>query len=185
MKTYCTITFPGAGRVYQIPTALIYEDRVRARLSLGLAETEVAVRAEILEDFSNDFTLVDWAKNNMDWREIEPHAVLVQVFPRKLASEWDDASVEPTDEQKKPEEIGLENAMDAPLQAFLTAMVANGEECAVIGINSDQPVGAAMIVVQGPAEVVQGYVATVAQFNDFLQKQRAIVAGQGADAITH
>lgn len=184
MKPYVTIEFPGSGRVYQVPSSLIADDRIKSRLSLQIpGDSPDSVRAEIEEEFGDDFTMVDWAKNNMRWSEIEPKAILTNVYPRTLANEWDNATLSPTTEQAAPMEMDGDTFLSLPMLAVFQGMAQRGEELSIVPINSDQPVGAAVFVVMAQQEIVQGYMATVAQFNQFLAGQRE--AGAITPAVAH
>lgn len=174
LKQFCIIEFPASGRVYQIPSKVIADDRIKARLAVGLSESEDEVREEVYASFADDFTMVEWAKNNMDWSEIEQHAMLLEVRPRKVSSEWDDASITPVDIGRTPATMDQVNALDVPLEAVLTSMAFAGEEVSIVAINADQPVSAAIVVLQGQTDVVSGYLATITKFNDFMAKQRQV-----------
>ena len=177
MKPFVTITFPQSGRIYAVSSAVIVEDRVKARQQVGLNETVEQIRAEVTEDFGDDFKMFDWAKNNMNWSDIEPYACLVGVMPRDVYQDWDAATLETVDAPPKPREVTADTIMSNPLEATMVSMMAEGQHASIAAISG--PAGermGAVAVFQGPAEVIDGYLAVLNQFGEFLERQAALSA---------
>ena len=86
MIKYMIATFPNGDR-YKIPTKIIADDYVKYYLSKG-EQTEKELKEEVDNNFQDTFEIEDWAFNNMNWEDVENHAVKIEKVKIDLEEEW-------------------------------------------------------------------------------------------------
>lgn len=183
MKKFLQITL-GNGHVYEVPTSVIADNRATAMLALHPGE--FATLSDAKEDttalFAEDsFQIEDWAKNQMNWGEIVPHAKLIRVLPR--TSDWPNVEVTYHDHQALLSELDGDVIMSQPVELIMHTMATNGQLCNVTVLNGeDGKPYAAMALMFGGEAVINSYL-TGLQFvgNQLTQAAQP----QQADAAAH
>ena len=89
------------GDIYDIPTieiaknrAAYYMKEVYPALDPASAEFNAIYEDEMNDIMEKDYELKDWASNDMDWVELEPHARLISSIPIELNDEFCNAEKE-------------------------------------------------------------------------------------------
>lgn len=82
---YIHITFAN-GETWKVPAQVIAEDRAKYYADLdaqrgNVSDRDEAYREELEFTLGDDYELMDWMSNNMDWKDIKPHAVKVREAP--------------------------------------------------------------------------------------------------------
>lgn len=172
MKKFCTIKFP-SGHVYEFPLAVVVEDRAKMRATLDVTRTIDQHRVTVTEELGDDFVLVDYIKNNMAWADIERNARLVAYTPPSFAGlAWDDAELATAETPTPAADIGAmgQASVLAPIELAVGQALASDGGAVVLAFAQpgDQKVTSAVIAVAGPQESVQGYIAVVQQFHEFM-----------------
>lgn len=159
MKPFVQIAFP-TGHVFEIPTAVIANDRAKSmqqrhpdefpNLEAALEDT-----TELFKDSSYD--VQDWARNNMNWSELEPQARLIRYAPAALdhinGCEW---SLH--DARAMVGELDGETIMRQPVEMVLNVMVLSQQLCNVTVLNGpDGKPYAAMALIIGTEPVIGTY----------------------------
>lgn len=85
MSKQIEITFPN-GEVWRIPAQVVAEDRARyfSELDFGrghVTDSGVAYQSELAFALRHDDELLDYVQNNMDWNDVQAHAVKVEATP--------------------------------------------------------------------------------------------------------
>lgn len=67
------------GCVFQIPAMIIAEHRAKHYAKVDCTSFEESLYEDTIPTFNADnFELIDWAENNMDWGDVVEHAVLIE-----------------------------------------------------------------------------------------------------------
>ena len=155
MKDYLHVTFSN-GFTYQIPVKVIVEHR-----SKTLHETnadEFPTLAEAMTDtedlFASDtYEIEDWAKNNMNWTDVNSEAVLVDVTQIDLEQEWISAAVEISAEKLKISELlkSKKPFLSLPMEFLISYMDEKDLPISIFSLsaNQDEVMGAVVSIV-GP-----------------------------------
>lgn len=164
MTPYLNITFP-CGRTYQIATAPILEHAAKNDAVL-----------------SDDDALMAYV-NTLPWPEVEEHARLMNVQV-SLEAEWDSAVLVPADSPMGYPKPNAERLLQQPMAVTLGALAQEGTDAQIgmIANAAGTPV-AAIIVVQGPPDIVTGYAGVVEQFAQFLSQRAAATQEQAATTV--
>lgn len=178
MKSIVTITFPRSGRVYQVATAAIAMHRANRQVIADPNRTLEQHANETVMLFADDGVAIRWAMENMAWKDIAPHAHIIEVFERDLGAEWTGATLELTDFPRPPKQLDDEAIVNSPLSLIISSMAAKGSPCHMLVLSdSNDPEHkstGAIVLVQGPNDIVDGYVATITQFTQHLEKHGII-----------
>lgn len=95
MGTY-RLSMPN-GEVWKVPIRIIAMHRARAYSDEYEGSVERSLHENTLRLFSaQDFEIEDWAKNNMDWSDVETHAIREVEADREKerVDGWNDGEVE-------------------------------------------------------------------------------------------
>lgn len=126
MKPFLRVTFPN-GYVFNVPVAVIVEDYATYHHRTDPARTLEQCASEARQMFdASEFALVDWAKNNMNWNDLAPHARMVAFRGTDLQRTWDDAELESIEAADQFEALSAEMAAQMPVDALM-AVAANNE----------------------------------------------------------
>jgi hypothetical protein len=85
------------GEVWKVPIRIIAMDRARAYSSEYEGSVERSLHEDTLPLFNaQGFEIEDWAKNNMDWSDVETHAIREVEADREKerVDGWSDGEVE-------------------------------------------------------------------------------------------
>lgn len=76
-EKYLYVTMPD-GVEWEIPVSVIAQNRAKyyADQEGDGGNNEAVYREEYEHTLKNDYEIIDWAENNMDWNDVEPHAKL-------------------------------------------------------------------------------------------------------------
>ena len=86
MKKYLLVTMPD-NSIWSIPTRLIAENRNDYYLKVR-GENAADVEAETEKLFADDYEVIDWAVNNMDWSDVADEAVLAKRAKTDYQEGW-------------------------------------------------------------------------------------------------
>lgn len=167
MKKFARVDFVGA--VYEVPADVIARHRAAAYAHEFGDDVQQSLRDDTEPLFAQDeFAAADWARNNMNWSDLAPHARLVRYTPPPT-----DLSNAQITLHEQPAMIGDLDGGDAmlraPVEMVISAMAACGNICHA-GVISDA-VGAPyalVAVVQGGPNIVGAYVSALTQITDAL-----------------
>ena len=92
MSKFLRVTFSD-GMAYDIPTELIAKARAEyyAEVDADRGEDFTKIYNEELKiGLEDDYEIVDWAFNNMDWVDVQAHAVMVALESKPIdyKEEW-------------------------------------------------------------------------------------------------
>lgn len=76
MKKYMTIEMPDKS-VWQVPVAVIASNRAEAYKHEFGGDIERSLAEDTIPLFTDTYEIEDWAANNMNWRDVAKHAVMV------------------------------------------------------------------------------------------------------------
>lgn len=98
MKKYYKIKMSN-GKQYKIPVAVIANDRAKYYAKEFDGDLEKSLNEDTIPLFESDeYEIEDWAKNNMNWHEVLPHAIRIyESDSYDYESGWINAEVEYTD----------------------------------------------------------------------------------------
>jgi hypothetical protein len=187
MKPFIHVAFL-TGHVYEVPASTIVNHR--AAYYHGSQPEEFPTLADAVKDSeelfaSDDYAVEDWAKNNMDWDEIAPHARLISFTP--VPKNWMEATLTSHTEQAKPQEPGDGvDIMDTPIETVVSSMAANAQLCNIMTINApDGRLVAAVITVMGEVETYINYISQLTEQIVAYRRQQAeqAAAEQPASSI--
>lgn len=173
MKTFVNVTFP-TGHIFELPTVVVAADRINYYSMQDPDRTKEQHTSETMNLFQNEFEVVDWMKNNMNWSDVEKSARLVGFNAPDFGAAWDDAVLEFTSEQGKPDVMALgDRAITAPLEMLLGQAVSEGMNCSVVAFMrpGTQVVTSAVAAIIGRPDVVGGYIAVLQNFDNFMRSQ--------------
>lgn len=172
MKPFTLFTFP-SGLTFQVPTQVIANNRAQNYaaefgddLQRSLAEDTVPLFTE------DEYNVQDWALSNMNWSDLAPFARLVECsttapdedqFMQALVTLSATATV-----PKIPNDGTL---LLKPTELLIYDMANEGLTAKVLFIEtgpapSDYKI--AFNMVQGPKQIVDGYIGVAQQFTNFL-----------------
>jgi hypothetical protein len=86
MKKYLLVTMPD-NSIWSIPTRLIAENRNDYYIKVR-GENAADVEAETEKLFADDYEVIDWAVNNMDWSDVADEAVLAKRAKTDYQEGW-------------------------------------------------------------------------------------------------
>ncbi len=175
MNKFLTITF-STGHIYEVPAAAVAEDRTAYYAVQDPDRTREQHAAETEAMFASEFELFDWAKNNMNWSDLQKRARLVGFNAPDFGGLWDDAVLSTSEDQAMPDVISLgEDALTAPIEMVLSQTVAEGAHCTLLAFQQPdtKAVTSAVVAIVGAPDVVEGYIATIANFDAFMSANKA------------
>lgn len=182
MKAYLHVTMPN-GRIYEIPTALIAENRAAYYHEHHKDEfpTPEAAMADTTELFADDYEIADWAKNNMDWSDVEKQARMIAVEPgESLEAAWTNAEITAHAERTQVAEIFRQGGalLPLPLELLMTGMAENGNICSCIALTPDPetPPAGAIAVVRGPYTTL--FLHALQSTTEFIAQRESAAASQ-------
>jgi len=77
------------GVTYVVPARMIAEDRARYYASVdGYEEDSQEFLDEVNATLDDEFMILDWVENNMNWCDLEPYAVKLGEDILDLEEEW-------------------------------------------------------------------------------------------------
>ncbi len=79
------------GSKWSVPAKVIAENRARY---FADSDPETTFGNEVDFAMQNDYELTDWAKNNMNWSDVAPHAIRIGDRPADYDEEWTNAEME-------------------------------------------------------------------------------------------
>lgn len=159
MKPFIQIAFP-AGQVFEIATSVVAEDRAKAMQIAHPDEfpTIEAAREDTNELFKDDsYEIQDWARNNMNWPELAPHARLIRFTPPELdhvnGAEWSFH-----DAPAIVGELDGDTILAQPLEMVLSTMALSQQLCNVTVLNGiDGKPYAALALIVGNEHALGAY----------------------------
>lgn len=172
MKQFCIVKFP-SGHVYEFSVAAVINDRAKQWAALDQSRTIEQHRDAAEAALGNDFAMIDYIKESMTWGDIQSFARLVNYIPPTFKGvEWDDAELSFGDERAPAptiEAMGSASVL-APVELAVSQALASDGGAVVLAFAQpvDQKITSAVIAVAGAEDAVQGYIAVVQQFNDFM-----------------
>ena len=86
MKKYLLVTMPD-NSIWSIPTRLIAENRNDYYIKVR-GENAADVEAETEKLFADDYEVIDWAVNNMNWSDVADEAVLAKRAETDYQEGW-------------------------------------------------------------------------------------------------
>ncbi len=159
--------------MYEVPAQAIAEDRTSyyAVSDPGRTREQHAAETQIL--FASEFELLDWAKNNMDWSDLQKSSRLVAFNPPDFAQLWDAAELKTSDENLRSDLMSLgENSLTAPIEMLLAQAVSENKSCFAAAFQ--QPNGnvtSAVVGLVGSPDIIGGYLAAITNFDAFMAAQ--------------
>lgn len=88
MKKWYQFT-TSTGDVWRVPTRIIAENRAIFYAKENGVDIEESLQDDTIPLFeSDDYEIEDWARNNMDWAEVEKHAEKVKSVGPDMQEEW-------------------------------------------------------------------------------------------------
>lgn len=169
MKAFFQITQP-TGHVYEIPVAVVAENR--AKTMLGLHPDEFTTIESAMEDttalFNEDAREIkDWASNNMNWPDLERHAKLIRFTPPE--NQWFEGEWSYHDHKAIMGELNGDAVMKSPVEFVATTMIESAQLCNVTILNSEtgKPFGGVAVFIGSP-QVVDSYIATLTHTTNHL-----------------
>ena len=160
MKSIVHITL-ATGHVFELPLAAIAANRAAVMLELHKDEFSdmEAAMGDTVELFNDDlWNAKDWACNNMNWSDLEPHARLVRFTPPKIdihEGEWTYH-----DHPALVGELDAETILQSPVEFVVTTMAASKQLCNVTVLNAQdgKPFGL-IALMYGTPEVISTYLS--------------------------
>lgn len=179
MKSFTRIAFQG-GHIYEVPTAVIAADRTNYYATQDPDRTREQHAAETAMMFASEFEVVDWAKNNMNWSDIEKHARMIGFTPPDLKAGWDEAELSFHDDRGMPDATSLgERSLAAPLELAIGQAFSEDRRCMILAFQhpDTQHINTAAVILTGGDDVVKGYIGAISQFDEFLSTRPQIAPG--------
>lgn len=186
MKPFIQITF-SSGHVFEVPTAVVAENRTAYYAMVEPGRTRQQHEAETAIFFESDSYLFDWMRGNMNWDEIEKHAMLVAYKPVNFKAAWPDAELQTEFTAAKPDLMSLgPRAIDAPIELAVAQTASEGANCLIFAMHGDSAdaITIAAVTVQGTPEVVHAYIAVINKFDQFM-RQRELLSAPAASAAVN
>jgi len=186
MSRFFNITFP-FGLTYQVPAQIITDNIVASFLENHPDLTAEGAQTEAAKYDTSD--LIDWAKNNMSWDELAPHARLVAAEPVNHIESYGDATIDGSDTMRPLFVLSDEqthNVAAFSVEALMTTLLSTGSAFSGIVLShATQPHQVVLAAIQGHPQVVDTYLKTLNQLGEALSKivaeQREQVQQQIAD----
>ena len=175
MKKFVQVAF-STGHVYEVATSIIAKDRTDYYAMSDPGRTRQQHEAETGMLFASEFELFDWAKNNMNWSDLQKHARLVSFKAPDFAGLWDAAELSTCDEQSVADVTKLgEASITAPIELAMAQAFGEGRNCMMLAFQQRDTgaVTSAIAVMVGPQQLVEGYIAVISNFDTFMEQQRA------------
>lgn len=67
------------GSEWEVPIMVLIKDRAKAYANFDFdGDLDAAIRGTIEEIDADDYIIIDWARNNMNWDDVKEHAVKVE-----------------------------------------------------------------------------------------------------------
>lgn len=160
MKPFTQIAFP-TGHVFEIPTQVIADSR--AKIMQQMHPDEFPTAESAMEDTvglftDSDYDIQDWARNNMNWSDLEPLARLIRYQPQAL-DHVNDCEWSHHDVRAMVGELDGETIMRQPVEMVLNTMALSQQLCNVTVLNGpDGTPYAAMALIIGDKNVIGAYV---------------------------
>lgn len=181
MKPFLTISFPRSGRIYQVPTEAVVADWVSEHTITDPGRTPEQYAFEARQLFADDFEMIKWIRESMTWRDLLAFAVLVGQQPSDLEAEFEDATLAPVAESMPaPDTIAPEDLLESPIGLYVAMMAKVPEHCRINVLTSGEKRVAGIVLIRGPEEIIDGFIGTIASYDDMLRKMAALAA---ADAM--
>lgn len=169
MKPFIHITMP-AGQVYEIAASIIASNRAAAMQAMHPDEfpTPEAALEDTVGLFEDDFSVEDWARNNMNWSDLEPHVRLVRFTPPET-DHVNDCEWSHHNAPAMLGELDGDSIMRQPVEMVLNTMAVSQQLCNVTVLNgaNGEPY-AAMALVIGNKHVVGAYLQALQLVGDSL-----------------
>lgn len=169
MKQFLTISFPAAGRTYQMSTAPIFAALTQWALAgeaKGNPDEAHQLAKKVIE---NGDALAIWMRDNTTWQQLLPMARLIKANVRDMNIA--NAELSLGDELVAAAEVRGDEFMELPVASIVTKMAESGNTVAICGIHGqDDKLAGAVVLVQGPGDVVSGYIGVINQFAGFLEE---------------
>ena len=73
MKQRLIVTMPDGSR-WGVPVDLIARDRAKHYAGEFDGDVERSLAEDTVPLFADDYEIIDWAQNNMNWKDVEAHA---------------------------------------------------------------------------------------------------------------
>lgn len=180
MKNFVRIEFPN-GLTYQIPSDVIVQDRAT---QLQILEPHTSREAHVeatVRLFGDQAELVAWLENEMTWSDVSRHARLIS-FSMNLDSDFSQATME-AQESHEPSRLpepdaGSGNLYAAPIELLMRQTAESGENLGMLVFHTEQStpqnpiIHSAVVALVGDHSVIEGYMAAIAQFDQFMDTQR-------------
>lgn len=171
MKAVTKITFPN-GLIFDVPTKIIADNRTMHYTLVDTSLTKAQHEAETVALFtSSEFEVVDWLKNNMDWKDVDNFAVLTGYEAPDLNGAWNEATAELSEKSSgfNPETIASANTL-MPVEALLQATAAAHKRVTILALNDgDGNLKAFVAAFIAETEVLHGFMATLEQFDAHIE----------------
>lgn len=160
MKKFIRFVF-ATGHIFEVPSDVVAADRINyiAVSDPGRERSQIAAETEMM--FASDFAVVDWAKSNMDWADMQKHARLVAYSPPAFQTLYDDAEMVFADDAAKPDIYAMgEATILAPIELAMVQTAADGLNCMIMAFHQPgrDDITSAVAVIAGSAPVVHTYV---------------------------
>lgn len=159
MKKFLQITL-ASGHVYEVPTYAIAINRASAMLTAH--PDEFSALSDAMEDttalFAEDsFSIEDWAKNQMSWDDLRPHAKLIRALQTETG--WPNVEITYHDHQALLGELDGATIMTQPVELVMHTMATSGQLCNVTVLNGEDGLPyAAMALMFGNQAVINSYI---------------------------
>lgn len=177
MKAFIQIAL-AAGHVYELATEVIAQHRAQVMQKLHPDEFKTIdeALADTRELFDDDYSISDWARNNMNPSDYMHAARLVRYTPDKdfVNADWTAHEL-----PAMVGELNGEQVLSSPVEAVMATMAASKQLCNITVLNDAQgnPFGAAVMILGGP-NVVQSFITAL----QFTSDQLVGLAGLGHQA---
>lgn len=126
---------------------------------------------------------VQWIRDNLEWDDVWPRAVMIEHKPADMNVAWMDAvhngGISISKERptfimpQTPEGIGK-----APVGFIIDALSTMKQCCMVMPIGDEETLRSAIIFAQGPQEVVRQYIRAVEIATEMMQRNELKLASQ-------
>lgn len=170
MKPYLNVKFAD-GYIYEVPTIVIATDRANhfhANYKEEFPTFDDALK-ETVAVFDDTFEIEDWAKNNMNWEEIEPHSKIIGFEPPERS--WFESEIEFVDEPTNLTPPSKEeNLLSVPLIFALSRIALMNRFCSIVGLDAeDSSTVAAFVLIKGGPDVVDFYTKGLDRLTEVVQ----------------
>lgn len=179
MKPFFQVKFQD-GSVFEVPTIIVAQDRAAYYHERDTDEFPTLDDAlkDTTELFASDtYEIEDWAKNNMNWDELAPHARFVSYEPAER--NWMNCELSFHDERTSlTVPADGDNIMSQPTEFALARMAADGNICNALKISNgapDGPIVAALVMIQGGPQVVDFFMGGLSRLTErFAETVKAV-----------